>query len=321
LFVRGWDTRLLTEPNGADRLTRSGLRGAGAVVYADAMPAAARVLMRARELPGPLVVGVRTGDLDQADLDGPDVWAEVWRRAAALHLPDGGALRRAQRLGLAPTAATAIIPPPVDAAFFAGAAERPPEPLGAPDRPLRLVGLGPASWTQGHEHVLLAVRELRARGLSCRYRVLADGDRIPALSLARHQLGLSDAVELEPPASGPRELRAELARAHVFVHGGVVDGLPEATGIAQAMSMPLVTTDPGPVDSRSLAGAMPPCPRRDPSALAEQLITVAGDPELRDRLGREGRARVLADCSIEAHVDELHSLFSSVLAPDGEGPS
>jgi glycosyltransferase involved in cell wall biosynthesis len=52
----------------------------------------------------------------------------------------------------------------------------------------------------------------------------------------------------------------------------------------------------------------------DVDALAERLARLAADPELRERLGAAGRARVIPRYSVERLVDDVDRLYRSLLA-------
>ena len=51
----------------------------------------------------------------------------------------------------------------------------------------------------------------------------------------------------------------------------------------------------------------------DVDALAERLARLAADPELRERLGAAGRARVIPRYSVERLVDDVDWLYRSLL--------
>jgi glycosyltransferase involved in cell wall biosynthesis len=51
----------------------------------------------------------------------------------------------------------------------------------------------------------------------------------------------------------------------------------------------------------------------DVDALAERLARLAADPELRERLGAAGRARVIPRYSVERLVDDVDRLYRSLL--------
>jgi len=55
-------------------------------------------------------------------------------------------------------------------------------------------------------------------------------------------------------------------------------------------------------------------PAGDVDALADRLARLAADPELRERLGAAGRARVVPRYSVERLVDDIDLLYGSLLA-------
>jgi glycosyltransferase involved in cell wall biosynthesis len=54
-------------------------------------------------------------------------------------------------------------------------------------------------------------------------------------------------------------------------------------------------------------------PALEPAALAEAMTTLAGDATLRQRLGAAGRARVLADFSLDAMARGYDALYRELL--------
>ncbi len=70
----------------------------------------------------------------------------------------------------------------------------PPAVAGVPQ--LRLLSVGPMSWTQGFDDALQAVHDVRERGIDCHLRIFGEGPYVDAVWFARHQLGLERHVEL-----------------------------------------------------------------------------------------------------------------------------
>jgi glycosyltransferase involved in cell wall biosynthesis len=55
--------------------------------------------------------------------------------------------------------------------------------------------------------------------------------------------------------------------------------------------------------------------RQDPIALAEAVEALLNDPEARSRMGRAGRSRIEAECSLEKIGGEFVALYDQVAAP------
>jgi glycosyltransferase involved in cell wall biosynthesis len=60
-------------------------------------------------------------------------------------------------------------------------------------------------------------------------------------------------------------------------------------------------------------------PPRDAAALADALARLLDDAGLRTKLGRAGRAKVLAEYEIGKNARALQQIFSSLLTPPATG--
>jgi glycosyltransferase involved in cell wall biosynthesis len=122
--------------------------------------------------------------------------------------------------------------------------------------------------------------------------------------------------------AGYREDAARLASAFdVFVLSSDHEGLPVALLEAMAAGRAVVATRVGGVPEvvrhRSEGILVPP---RDPAALADAMVTVLDDVDLRDRLGAAARRRV-ARFDIRHTVRRHEEVYGRLLARvSGEGP-
>lgn len=85
---------------------------------------------------------------------------------------------------------------------------------------------------------------------------------------------------------------------------------------AMASGLPCVTTEIGTgtsfvVRAGETGLVVPP---RDPAALAQALSRLAGDAALRARYGRAGRARALAEFTVDRMVDRVEAVYAQALA-------
>ena len=251
----------------------------------------------ARRLGGTRLVAGFSGH----DLDGQP-FERLWAAAAGFHFESETLAQFARLSGMA-SATAAVVPPLADAGLLA----RPPE--RAVDRgDLRMLSVGPLSWTQGFDHALAAVRLLRERGLACRYRIVGAGEYEDAVAFARYQLGVEESVELVKP-TGRHGLREHLGWADVLVVAAVVPTSPTTVLDAHAAGLPVVTTEapPAGADGSILV------PRRDAQALADALSRIANDADLRRRLGESGRRAATRSQDLDDQLRRFRDLYGSVL--------
>ena len=214
--------------------------------------------------------------------------------------------------------------PPVDTLAFASAAELRPlarRELALPDRTIALGTVGNLNPQKGHEWLLRAAARVRQGGADVRVRILgARGDAHPGLAddLRREAatLGLEspDRFDVVDPGARVREL---LPALDVFLMTAVPrsEGMPTAVIEAMACGLPVVATDVGGVrelvDDGETGFVVPPL---DAGAIAAAAGRLAGDGDLRGRMGAAGatRARERLDIalSVEQHLQAYRQAAS-----------
>lgn len=181
----------------------------------------------------------------------------------------------------------------------------------APPRPAR----GPAvvgmiSRIDRHKGVDVLVRALsdlpEARGL-----IVGDGPALEDVRRLAEETGVGDRVRLTGYDPSARERMMEL---DVFVLPSRFESLP--LGILEAMvaGLPVVATDVGSVSEAVIDGETGLLVEPgDAAGLAAALRRLLDDPELRKRMGRCGRERVLARFSENAMARAYERLYSQIL--------
>ena len=106
-----------------------------------------------------------------------------------------------------------------------------------------------------------------------------------------------------------------LGAADLVVHTSLREGLPRVLPQGLIAGKPVVAFDADGAREVCLPGEtgflIPP---KDVPALTEALATLAADPELRDRLGAEGRRRFTDPFRTSTMVREIREVQAAVLA-------
>jgi glycosyltransferase involved in cell wall biosynthesis len=173
-----------------------------------------------------------------------------------------------------------------------------PEPPQPDDGTLRLLAVARLCEKKGLDTLVDAGARLAARGVPFELDVLGDGPLRATLEAQVERLGLGDRVRFRG-AVPQEEVARRLRECHAFVlpcrrdRNGDMDGIPTVFMEAMATGRPVVSTAvsgiPELVRDGETGLVVSP---DDPDALAAALARLAGDPELRRRLGTAARALV-----------------------------
>ncbi|MEW5773295.1 MAG: glycosyltransferase [Thermodesulfobacteriota bacterium] len=202
----------------------------------------------------------------------------------------------------------------VDPAYFTPAPEPPAE------RPFRMLCVASFKDMKGHGVLVEACRLLKARGVDLALDLAGDGPLREEVAARIAAAGLSREVRILGPLPRP-EVAELLRRSHAAVLASVVgrrgdhDGIPVFLMEAMACGLPVASTRLSGIPElveHGVSGLL--VPPGDAPALAAALESLAADPELRRRMGREGRRKVEAEYDQAANAAKLAGLVEEVVA-------
>jgi glycosyltransferase involved in cell wall biosynthesis len=159
-----------------------------------------------------------------------------------------------------------------------------------------------------------ALAALRESGREFRGALVGDGPLLDAVRERVEERGLGDAVVVLPYA-GQRAANV-LDNFDVYALPSRWEALPIGIMEAMDLGLPVVATDVGGVAEMVLDGrtglVVPP---NDPDALLAALQRVVDEPELRTRLGEQGRERCAREYTSTALIGRIEDLYASVRRP------
>lgn len=262
-------------------------------------PAAALVARR-RKLP--LVISMHGSDVFMAEKN--RVFSSAARRsfdsAAWITACSDDLMQRALALG-ADENKTELIPYGADAKAFhvePRQAERVRAQLELKREDVMILAVGRMVYKKGFEFLVNAMPEILRRAPSARLVLVGYGDLRRELEEQSHALGLNGHVTFAGQV--PRtEIPGYFAAADIVSvpsvrdKAGNVDGLPNVVLEGMAAGKPLVASNIAgfpDVIQQGESGLL--VPEKDSAALADAIVRLAHDPNLRERFGARGRARV-----------------------------
>lgn len=190
--------------------------------------------------------------------------------------------------------------------------------LGISDKSLVFVIVANLYPYKGHRDLLQALARIRDSlprdwVLLCIGRDEGEGAELAVLG---ETLGISSNIRWLGERTDAREL---LAAADVSLLCSYEEGFSNSILEGMATGLPMVVTDVGGNAEAVLDGESGlVVPAANPAALAEALLQLAGDSELRARLGRAARKRVLARFTLERCADRYLELYQAMVR--GEKP-
>jgi glycosyltransferase involved in cell wall biosynthesis len=268
----------------------------------------------------PLVVSLHGSDIAVSERSSAVARVARWslERTAAVLAPSEDLLDRARVLGargklvrISHGADTdALSAPPAAAAALRAR-------LGLTADDVVVAGIGRFLRVKGFDHLVAAHARAAQELPQLRLVLVGDGAEHVRLAEQARELGVAGSVRFAGTAARD-EIAAYLAAADVVAvpsvrYEGYVDGLPNVALEAMAAGRPLVATDVGGLPELVRPGVNGVLvPEKDPRALADAILELARDSELRDRLGAEGRREIREERSWEAAGRRYVELYDAV---------
>jgi glycosyltransferase involved in cell wall biosynthesis len=171
-------------------------------------------------------------------------------------------------------------------------------------------------WDKGVGEFVDAARQLRQREVPARFLLVGEADPENPAAIAREQL-LRWHREGHVEWWGHRSDMPEvLGGAHVACLPSYREGLPKTLLEAAAVGLPLIATDvPGCREIAVHGDTALLVPPRDAKALADSMLRLAVDADLRRRLGAAARQRVCDNFSTERITGETIALYRELIEP------
>jgi glycosyltransferase involved in cell wall biosynthesis len=176
--------------------------------------------------------------------------------------------------------------------------------------PLELLCVAALSRRKGHRVLLEALRD----SPGVRLTLAGDGPERGALEALAAELGVADRVAFLGAVAHDR-VPGLYAAADAFCLPSFAEGLPTVLMEAMACGLPVVATNvmgTAELVEDGVSGFVVPPARAD--LIADALRELAGDLELRARMGAASRARVERDYELDGAIERLRGALGPLIA-------
>lgn len=183
-----------------------------------------------------------------------------------------------------------------------------PAPRPARAGPTRVLAVGSLLECKGFDLLIAAAGRLNRRGLAMDVTIAGGGPEEARLRARAREEGVEDRVRFVGFVT-QRELLPLYQGSDLFVLPAILEqhwGIPNVLVEALACGIPVVTTALPSLPELVVDGVSGLVAKnRDPDDLAEKIERLAGDAELRHRMGEAGRRHVAARFNIDANIHEV----------------
>lgn len=167
------------------------------------------------------------------------------------------------------------------------------------------------SRVKGLEYLIEAAARLRTQGLNIRVLIAGDGELLGELREQADRIGAASCVHF---VGHQADVPAVLEALDIFAIPSLSEALPYAVMEAMAMELPVVGSDVGGVPEIVAAdqtGLL--VPARDSEALAVALRRLVDSADLRERMGRAGRQRIIDHFDERRMAEQTLGVYRSAL--------
>lgn len=179
------------------------------------------------------------------------------------------------------------------------------------NRPAHIGALGRLVDAKDYGVLIRAMAVLRDRGFSLTLEIAGDGPEYDDLKSLVVEQQLEDSIKL----SGFQDAGKFLERIDIFVISSKREGLPVSLLEAMAHGLPVVATRVGGIPEvieDGKEGRL--CEPENPDELAETIISLVEDRNLRLSVSRSARKKIEQNFSIQVLAEEMQSLYRDCLA-------
>jgi glycosyltransferase involved in cell wall biosynthesis len=170
---------------------------------------------------------------------------------------------------------------------------------------------------KGHHDLLAIAPTLLRQCPRAKFLLVGDGEWRDRLTREARALGLQERFVFSGLAA-PAEIPRLIGIMDVVVHLSRREGLPRALPQALAAARPVVAYDGDGAKEVCLENKTGFLLRPgDLAGLTARLLQLAGDPALRERLGRTGQALVRERFGVEKMIHDLHELYVNLARARG----
>ena len=261
----------------------------------------------AKAIGAKMAVSLRGFDIGIYPLKNPKCYDLLWESIDKLHVISNDLLNLAYDNGFKKNVPYQKITPAIDTSFFINQSLN----NSLNNNQLQLMTIGRLHWKKDYTSVIMALKNLKDRGLDFKYTIIGDGPEEEKLKYLVYDLGLINSIIFTGKIS-QKEILIYFKKSHFYLQYSLQEGFCNAVLEAQSMGvLPIVSDAEGLSENvlNNKTGWV--IQKNSPKLLAEKIVEVINLPDSnKEKIRKQAIERVTKEFNIEKQQKEFIDFYT-----------
>jgi len=261
----------------------------------------------AKAIGAKMAVSLRGFDIGIYPLKNPKCYDLLWLNINKLHVISNDLLNLAYANGFKKNVPYQKITPAIDTSFFINQSLKDASNKNL----LQLMTIGRLHWKKDYTSIIIALKNLKDRGVDFEYTIIGDGPEEEKLKYLVYELGLINNIILTGKIS-QKEILIYFKKSHFYLQYSLQEGFCNAVLEAQSMGvLPIVSNAEGLSENvlNNITGWV--IQKNSPKLLAEKIVEVINLPDSnKEKIRKQAIERVTKEFNIEKQQKEFIDFYT-----------
>lgn len=261
----------------------------------------------AKAIGAKMAVSLRGFDIGIYPLKNPKCYDLLWLNINKLHVISNDLLNLAYANGFKKNVPYQKITPAIDTSFFINQSLKDASNKNL----LQLMTIGRLHWKKDYTSIIIALKNLKDRGIDFEYTIIGDGPEEEKLKYLVYELGLINNIIFTGKIS-QKEILIYFKKSHFYLQYSLQEGFCNAVLEAQSMGvLPIVSNAEGLSENvlNNITGWV--IQKNSPKLLAEKIVEVINLPDgNKEKIRKQAIERVTKEFNIEKQQKEFIDFYT-----------
>tara|TARA_B110000881_G_scaffold28344_1_gene20919 strand:- start:124 stop:1284 length:1161 start_codon:yes stop_codon:yes gene_type:complete len=254
-----------------------------------------------------MAVSLRGFDIGIYPLKNPKCYDLLWLNINKLHVISNDLLNLAYANGFKKNVPYQKITPAIDTSFFINQSLKDASNKNL----LQLMTIGRLHWKKDYTSIIIALKNLKDRGIDFEYTIIGDGPEEEKLKYLVYELGLINNIILTGKIS-QKEILIYFKKSHFYLQYSLQEGFCNAVLEAQSMGvLPIVSNAEGLSENvlNNITGWV--IQKNSPKLLADKIVEVINLPDgNKEKIRKQAIERIKKEFNIEKQQKEFIDFYT-----------